>query len=233
MTVAIGIIALLAGLIVPTFTAAFRSGADEQAYNLVFAQLLMARAAAVRGGTYAGVHFQLADEDDYEDLEDVCFCAVVWDDPADPAGTAPDAAHRMTLHPDATVQRLPGDMVVGKIDASTTHDNGKYKALSDSDLADFTTFTVVFSPAGKVTRKIRGQNIKMADDGPFSNGGVFDRSTANDGGAGRLGQNALTLFNIRDLLDGRPGAGDRADYLNANAMVLAVNVHTGQLFPRD
>ena len=87
LMVAITIMMLLAATALPTVSKLFTAGADKQAYNIISAQIAAARAVAIVEGTYAGVHVQIADRDE---LENICYAAVVWIDPA-------TSAHEFTL----------------------------------------------------------------------------------------------------------------------------------------
>jgi Tfp pilus assembly protein FimT len=77
MLVVISMIALIAGITLPSIVRLFRAGAEEQAYNILAAQLTSARALAVREGTYAGVHIQRADATDELYDQRICYAAVV------------------------------------------------------------------------------------------------------------------------------------------------------------
>ena len=61
MMVVIGLVSMMVAMSLPSVVALFDAGADAQAYNLITAQLTAARAQAVVGNTYSGIHIQLAD----------------------------------------------------------------------------------------------------------------------------------------------------------------------------
>jgi len=231
MMVTIFIISLLAGIALPTIAALFGSGTEEQACNILSAQLRAARSVAIRNATYAGVHVQLADDSSKQNtgLLHVSFAAVVWDDPATPG-------HQFTLAPDFRPERVPGTVAFGKIN-STFVSGGNYRGLSGSDdLRSFTTFTIVFSPTGKVVRQVAGGNVVFdATDALFAESQIklWDRSLTNDN-TGLSGETAVTLFDIKKFIVLREQNDAEAyKYLNENGMFLPVSVHTGQLLPRE
>ena len=64
LAVALTIILMIVTMVVPTMSKMLASRASMEAFNLVAAQLSAARAEAVAGNTYAGIHVQLDDEAD-------------------------------------------------------------------------------------------------------------------------------------------------------------------------
>jgi prepilin-type N-terminal cleavage/methylation domain-containing protein len=231
LMVAVAIIVLIVALAGPSTVTLFTSGAESQAYNLLSANLTAARALAIRQGTYAGVHVQIGATDT---TRGKCYLAVVWDDPS-------TANHDFSLAEDYAPKEVPGGMAFGEVRgdffSGTNYDV--------SDQGDFTTFTIVFTPDGTVTRSIQGGLISFdqadsdrdgdvdGDDNP-----VF-RSTDDNirlwnsalvfGAAEELGAAAVTSFNYAEAT-----GGVLNDYLNAhNAEYIPVNMSTGQLFPRE
>ncbi len=166
LLVTITVIALLAGISLPTVMALFDAGADKQACNIMAAQLMNARAEAIRNMTYVGVHVQLADHTVLANstLENVCFAAVVWDDPETPDNL-------LTLAPGCIPRRMPKHTALGRIDSAYVTAAGNYENLGgDVGLKGFTTFTVLFSPNGKVALQVEGENIRFDSGGPLFSG---------------------------------------------------------------
>ena len=233
LLVTITVISLLVGISLPSMMALFDAGADKQACNIMAAQLMNARAEAIRNMTYAGVHVQLADHNapGNSALENVCFTAVVWDDPDTPED------NMLTLMPGCSPQRMPRHIALGRIDSAYVTPGGDYKGLGGDGLKGFTTFTILFSPNGKVATQVEGQNLRFVASGEkgllFSGGGkLWDHSRAEGGtGTGLPGATALTIFNIEKFVFASD-ASDRAEYLDINGMFLPINLHTGRLLPR-
>ena len=228
LLVTITVISLLVGISLPSMMALFDAGADKQACNIMAAQLMNARAEAIRNMTYAGVHVQLADHNapGNSALENVCFTAVVWDDPDTPED------NMLTLMPGCSPQRMPRHIALGRIDSAYVTPGGDYKGLGGDGLKGFTTFTVLFSSNGKVATQVAGQNLRFAPtDLLFTGAGkLWDYGTAG-GNTGLPGATALTIFNIEKFVFASD-ASDRAEYLDINGMFLPINLHTGRLLPR-
>ena len=230
LVVAIAVIALLSVIALPSLTALFAAGAEEQTHNIISAQLVAARSVAIHDRTYAGVHFQLADHKFPANsaLKHVSFTAVVWDDPNTPE-------YAFSLAPGFLVQRMPGSIVAGKIDAAFVGGGGRYTGFGgqtepegdeiDPDVLEFTTFSVVFSQNGSAVQFVEGGPVLFDANSALFTGEqrLWDPELAN----GRQAQTALTLMNITDflLLD----ADKRIAYLDKNGLFLPVGRHTGHL----
>ncbi len=220
LIVTISIIALLAATALPTISGLFNAGADKQAYNIIAAQITAARALAIVEGTYAGVHVQIADRDE---LENICYAAVViYDDST--------SVNAFVLADGFTPQRMPGNIAFGEL-RSPFVDVDAYQNLNDGDLADFTTFTIVFSPAGQVVKNVNGNLVAFVEDNLFKLGaiGSIDPQLWYDPDA-EAGATAITLFDYKTLKVLSPGG--RADYLDENGQFLVLNLYTGQFFYR-
>lgn len=147
-------------------------------------------------------------------------------------GTHPGAGAKYVIFQPSghSPQRVPGSIAFGEIrdpfvDGSGAYDNDN---LSDSDLPDFTTFTIVFSPSGSVVRWIRGAPIEFDTTiGLFTtyedSRRIWDPSNVN----GHAGASAVTIFDYPQLAE--RSEDDRADYLNECGQFLPVNIHTGQV----
>jgi len=263
MMVVIGLVSIMVAMSLPSVMALFNAGADAQAYNLVTAQLTASRARAVVDGTYAGIHVQLADapliESDTAEfptllrpkLQGVCFSGMLGYDP-----------NTRSFDLIAAPTRIPGTVAFGyaskAVPASGTTD-GLEATLGDKDdspftgaagtLSKFTTFSVIFNPVGAVTRFANGEAIRLNPQSKaFSDYGVSAidlelygsqrmwRLTAAGSPLNyvqdRYGVTAMTMFDFTEY-EAAGNSSKRLSYLNENAQVLPMNVHTGQLFKRD
>ena len=219
------IILLVIGIAVPSAVELFSSGAESQAYNVLAAQLIAARALAIRSATYAGVHVQIAALNTGQ-AEGKCYVAVVWDDPS-PA----TPGHEFTLAEDFLPRQLPGGLAFGEI--SSTYVNpasGVYSNTlsSAAGMEGFTTFTIVFSPTGAVVRSVQGGDVTFdGNDAVFSgrpNIKLWEPPSPEQGVA------AVVLFNYQEAV----ASSNAQQYLTAHAgAYIAVNMCTGQLFPRE
>ncbi len=226
LLVVVGIITLVAAIALPSIASIFGTGQDAQAYNMLAGQLTGARSLAIRKGTYACVHVQLADEDADEELSNVCFASVMIGE----RNAGGQIRFVNAAEFGYEVQRMPGTMWFGQLTGDTdfVNNNGEFQNLTDANLGDFTTFTVVFSPYGTIVSQVEGDRVQFDSGDPlFSGSGrVWDYSLADD----EVGTLALTVFSYPDFLP--RDAGGRADYLDTHGQLLPVNVQTGQLFER-
>jgi prepilin-type N-terminal cleavage/methylation domain-containing protein len=244
MVVVIGLVALMASLALPSIMALYNSGADSQAYNLIAAQLTAARALAIEKATYAGVHVQLADAGKTlgskellrPDQENLCYSAIVLYNP-----------RKRQFNIYSQPRQVPKPIAFGKLAEETVDAGGaSYKGRAGTKEV-FTTFTVVFSPRGSAVKSVNGQPVEFDyHDRVFSDEGV-DPNDLLITGSQRLWHmdpnmttsycqkqyavTALTLFDMGEYLGVQ--AGKRTKYLNENAQFLPLNVHTGQLLPRE
>lgn len=235
MVVVIGMIVLIAATALPSIVGIFRAGSDSQAHNLLAAQLTAARAVAIRSATYAGVHVQLADARwpngrlVNPNLEGQTHAGVVIYQDVD---TSPGQQQmKFVLAGGHTIHRIPGKMSFGELTADfLTGADYKASGFDETGLRDFTTFTVVFSPSGSLVTKVKGKRIRFYLQDPVFNGAdrLWDFQTADDEDA----VTAITMFEYPEF-SGREGQAARKKYLTEYGKFLPINVHTGQLFPRD
>jgi len=213
--IVITVIAMVAAIALPSIVALFGSGAQEQAYNHLAALLTASRAVAIRNATYAGVHVQMSKVDG---MKDFCYAAVVWDDP----GTED---HRLSLMKGYEPRKIPGRIAFGEI--STDFVSGsEYKRITD--IEDFTTFSIVFSPSGAVVQQIDGEKLQYKSDDEAFGGTtkLWDRPEEEDGVM------AVVLFDYVELDVRKNNASRVKDYLDESGQYLSVNIYTGQLFKR-
>lgn len=252
MMVVIGLVALMASMALPSIVALFNSGADAQAYNLISAQITAARAKAVLSSTYAGVHVQMADAlNETEDgllrpeLKEVCFSGMIVYD---------SEKKYFDLIPGMAPQRVPGNIAFGyaseaisgtdnacRLDATIGNSaTSLFEGAATGTITKFTTFSVIFNPLGAVTRFVNGDPIKFNDQSPIFND-VATTEVARFGSKrlwrlantdyvqDRYAATAITMFDIAEY----SSASNKVAYLNENAQLLPLNVHTGQLYKRD
>jgi type II secretory pathway pseudopilin PulG len=254
MMVVIGLVALMASMALPSIIALFNSGADAQAYNLISAQITAARAKAVLSSTYAGVHVQMADAlNDAEDgllrpeLKEMCFSGLIVYD---------SEKKYFDLIPGMAPQRIPGNIAFGYASEAVTPPSAGaagtleatignsasslFEGAAAENMTKFTTFSVIFNPLGAVTRFVNGNPIKFNDQSPIFND-VATTDVARFGSKrlwrlvnidyvqDRYGTTAITMFDVAEY----SSASNKVAYLNENAQLLPLNVHTGQLYKRD
>ncbi len=230
MMVVLGVIILAAGIALPSITSLMQSGADKQAYNLISAQIRAARALAIEEGTYAGVHIQLADKGANPDLEGTCYSGIVifqqMDSEANPTVAYFDVAGGYDVHP------IPGNIAFGDL-SNEKNSIGGSGDFSYGNPDSFTTMTMIFAPSGRLVYSVQGKPVRLSPTSPFVSGPrrLWD---GNRGGGQReeFGTSAICMFNYREFsLAG--SSTDKSKYMNQNAILLPVNVHTGQLFPLE
>lgn len=253
--VVISIIVLITATALPTLTSLFTAGADQQAFNVLSAQLSAARALAITKGTYAGVHVQMSDNPDYHIGPNLprCYAAIIWDDPSTTSGTT---ANSFDLAPGYQPRPMPGSMAFGRIsDYFLSASGDAYDNLDSASestrkemLRLFTTFTIIFNPAGEVVTYCRdGNSITYPSNSVvFSNPGTTPSDTLlwENFAAGyssstdprkimlQKGVLAVTLFDYK-VLEARQAAGSAEDYLNEYGQFLALNLYTGKFFARE
>ena len=245
LAVTVAVIMLAAGIVLPSLATMITSGADAGAYNTMVGQLIAARALAIKEATYAGVHVQLADDSvvGNEDLENVSFMAVVKYGPGADSNAPVFTFRGVAGYPP---RRIPGTIAFGQLTAPYVS-GGSYDKTAFNDPRDwerFTSFTVVFSPFGRVVRHVQGGPVQFNRDGvnldPLFNGEgqLWDSDQANTDAAaqgapnGEEGAAAMTLFDYGEIEARGFDADDCTGYLNEAGQFLPINVYTGQLFLR-
>lgn len=264
MMVVIGLVSMMVAMSLPSVVALFNAGADAQAYNLITAQLTAARAQAVVGNTYSGIHVQLADAPLIETdsaqsptllrpkLAGVCFSGMLEYDPNTGAKsfdlvTAPVRVPGAVVFGYASQAVTPpinvgGQSNVGSLEATLGNSSDSPFTGDAGTLRKFTTFSVIFNSAGAVTRFVDGGPVRLNPESrAFSDSAVppadlvlYDsqrlwRLANTDYVQDRYGVTAMTMFNIAEY----ESADKPLEYLNENAQVLPMNVHTGQLYKRN
>ncbi len=253
LIVVVTIISLLALTILPGIIGLFKAGSDAQAYNVLAAMLSSARSAAIQRSTYVALHGQMAviqkrDSGNWNwkdgggnwyrpDSNIYSLAILVWD---------PEHAG-WVLPQDYPPQALPGTIALGQVSDGAgpkfVDATGFLDPVKDSE-ADFTSFTILFSPTGTVVKQLNGGNIDLKDavlqsdftKQVFASGSETNRSASfwsKDPTELQTepGVTAITLFDYAKL-EPLTSASARRQYLNDNGQLIAINVYTGQLFPR-
>jgi prepilin-type N-terminal cleavage/methylation domain-containing protein len=170
----------------------------------------------------------------------MCAAIFVYDQPSAP-GTWSPAVGR-------TVYRFPGSMAFGQVDEKfvaggsingTAADTGAINSAA-SGFDDFTTFNVIFSPTGAVVKQFNGKNVDLrnlsgifapdlgASSTDVSPTVLWALGPITMAGQPEPGVSALTMFDYNQF----DKAANKATWLNGNGQLIAINVYTGQLFPR-
>jgi type II secretory pathway pseudopilin PulG len=249
MLVVISMIGLIAGITLPSIVRLFGAGAEEQAYNVIAAQLTAARALAIREGTYAGVHIQRADASEELEKEYAAYSAVMVFDRMGGGKSSGDLTGSaiFRLADGFEPRRLPGR--IGVVDAeelladSRTHyeEDGTFMFGDLRIRMGHSVFgmTVVFSPDGKAVRRVNAQPVSIDPLSPVVRAPGEDDTDKPDAvwvykhhysAEDEEGRTTLILVDLAILME--YGNNPRSDILNERGVFLPVNMHTGQLFPR-
>ncbi|MDP6634261.1 MAG: prepilin-type N-terminal cleavage/methylation domain-containing protein [Phycisphaerae bacterium] len=236
LAVALTIILMMITMVVPTLSKMLSSRASMEAFNLVAAQLTAARAEAITGNTYAGIHVQLGAQ---PDMRETAYSMIIGLTEDEVLKDDPKFTRQGTFLP----QELPGGTALGQLtadfvedkppsspDPDNPDDSGVYKNIgSDTQLKRFCAFSIIFSPDGSVAQRVKSANVLFNVSDPMFNGDtqLWDFNLAND----KPGVTAFTIFDYKKVL--KLESSDRITYLNENGQFLPVNMHTGQLFDRQ
>jgi len=237
MLVVIAIIVLAAGAALPSIVTIFARGAETQTYNVLSAQLTAARALAIRQAKYTAVHVQPAHWADANapylaEMKDAFFSAVMIYDSDEQA---------FRLAQGFTPRRLPGTSALGQVDdefvifgsGAAVYDRTRFQ--SATDIEDFTTLSIVFSPRGSVVRNAGGRDVIFYDEDPVffndPNEVPLPETKLWDVGRANEDENGTSAVVIFDYAKFKAAAVDgRRDFLKDNGRLVPVNIHTGQLF---
>lgn len=151
------------------------------------------------------------------------------------------------------IKDLPGSMAFGELkkpqsgdptfepDSNTfgpgVYDGGSYSP--ENAHGDFTSFTVVFDARGSLASLPNGDNVALSPamispptaEITDEDNWLWDRDVANGtSGNGEPGARMLGMFNYAKF---RAARGGGIDYLNRNARIMAINVHTGELLTHE
>ena len=223
LLIVIGIIIMVAGLALPTMISMLSAGSDAQAYNMLSGQLMVARALAIQHDTYVGVHVQHGQDSATktdEELSRASFSAIVWIPPGSTDTT-------FELVEGYTARRIPGTVAFGEVTGDFTSGSSFINLTNAQAMADFTAFTVVFSPQGEFVKKPKDVAVQLATNLAGTDQ-LWDAAQANGEEAVRV----ITIFDhgeVAALLNQTA----QQTYLKEHAQFLYVNTYTGRLSSRD
>jgi prepilin-type N-terminal cleavage/methylation domain-containing protein len=171
MLVVVGIIAVLIGLTIPAINALQKSYDSTGAESMISAALSTARTLAISNHNYAGVRFQKAYNSD-PNKADQYMIFIVYEESKN-MGNLTDAFRAIEGYKPV---KLPAN--IGVMDMKL---GDKANIVSDvninetKELIDTTTFSIVFSPAGKlVINDVQTRNKDGQPSGTGSNDMVFN-----------------------------------------------------------
>lgn len=220
LMVVISIIALTAALVLPTVGRIFAATSDEQARTMLSAVLGRARAAAIENAECEIVHIQIGKQGSS------WACAM----------SGLDRGSGMKFGSEGIVMpyRIPGHVAFGGIAARFLLADGyHYKPnLTDTELEDFTNFTIGFSPAGQVITSVDGAPFALDAMTPVF--GMAEQAIWETCPAPEFGVRAAAYFpypHLRGLpaVATKPNEVTRTMYLHENAQFLALNPLTGRV----
>lgn len=233
LVVVLSIIILMVATVLPSVIKLFNAGSDAQAKSLLSAQLGATRGLAVTSGTYAALHVQM----DNAANAKKCYLAIFRyeNDPNEPA-----TYQTFVLDEGFAPKAAPGGYAFVEVSDATLNTNGDGfdGPISNNNLDDMTSFTIVFDPSGAAVKHLGGEKIVFdtTDDifGNYSSSNknaIWKSNLVNgSGGTGEEGVTTVALFRYTEVEKLSPTG--RVTYLDRNTQFLPINVHTGQLLPR-
>ncbi|MBN2272349.1 MAG: prepilin-type N-terminal cleavage/methylation domain-containing protein [Sedimentisphaerales bacterium] len=275
MAVVVAVMALLAGLALPAvrmIMESFESG--DSAASMISSALASARALAAKEGNYVGVRFQMAynygSSDPLNPLKASQYMILIEHDAdAAPVGTGlangfrAVEGHKPVKLPDSigvmdltlVSRSLAGSIITFTEDVIDTD----AEISSQEQLRDTTTFSIIFSPSGKlVTHEVRVRNrngrrnteaTQSADDvfntdvqvtNPTAPFGMFHQDDyPKDGPAGigpELSRNRFLIYNKAELKSTFEAGAAWSSYLARLALAgetSYINPNTGTIITKD
>jgi prepilin-type N-terminal cleavage/methylation domain-containing protein len=183
MLVVIGIIAILVGLTIPAINALQKSYDSTGADSMISAALSTARTLAISNHNYAGVRFQKAwKSTDDPNKADQYMIFIIYEEPKNMTNLT-DAFRAVEGYKPIKLPANIGVMDMKLGDAANITSDAQINETKE--LIDTTSFSIVFSPAGKLvindvqTRNKDGRTITYS---PASDDSVFNnKSQVNSG----------------------------------------------------
>ena len=215
----ISIIALVSAMVLPTAARLFSASADEQARSVLGAMLSGNRAAAIENSCYTAVHVQMGKDGH-------CWAVAM-------TGKRQGPMTVFAAMEGAVPKRMPGGIAFGGLAESFMEDTDGdgtvdgYKALSDTDLENFTNFTVVFAPDGTAVTNVRGVPIGLENNQKLFFALESETAIWAKCPPFKFGVRAVTYFPYAQLKV--RSADERAAYLNENAQFICLSYLTGRL----
>lgn len=262
MTVVIATIALLVSLGLPAVRALFNSfKSQSSAQSMISAALASARAIAAKNQRYAGIRFQKADYPE-DSLEASQYMIFIVQDPKIGAyffraveGLKPIKLPNSIGVMDLTVVAgrnpiNPTNSVEVRLDDPGLSDQEKDNLIDENhELIDITTFSILFSPSGKlVIHAIRARNKDgypdTASNTDVSSDDVFNKKAQVDAGLGMFYQddylgtglgpensrNSFVIYETKKFTEAYRRGRVWSDYLSKLArQAIYINTYTGTI----
>ena len=218
LIVVISIIVLMMAIALPSIVTLFTSGADSQARNIVGTTLKAAQQIAITSRLDTGVHFQ------WDAANETVMIAIVQKNYWDAAAMPPQ--WKYDLAPGCVPMRLPGGMAAGEV-SSRWGDN--YGGLTQANIDDFSTLTVVFDRDGRLADRkvIFNQAAEIIDGNSTAKQKDCWAPGLLDFINGEQSVRALCIYNGK--VAGSLSSTALPGWMNTNVQFLAVNPYTGGL----
>ena len=219
LMVVIALIVIVSTIALPSFLKLFSSGADAQAYNMMSAQLSVARADAVVEGKYYLMHTGIGNVNASANLPKYTAYMAILVGKEDANGNI-----EFELAPGRRPRNIPGNYAFGGISSDTM--SGDNFTVGSGDLAAFTRFSILFGPNGEVLKSPASSatagSIVMNDSNLFgaptsSNVRIWPSAPSEPG------LSAMALFHY-------PSAKTNSSHINEEAEFMAINTYTGKFF---
>jgi prepilin-type N-terminal cleavage/methylation domain-containing protein len=239
MLVVIVVIAMLVAIAIPGIKAMQKSFDSTGAEGMISAALATAKTLAIKNDQYAGVRFQKAGDPNNALKADQYMIFITYLEYRK-AGNLTDAFCAVEGYKPIKLPENTGVMDMTGINADSDIND-------DAELVNATSFSIVFSPAGKLVIhnvRVRNKDGKDYNDSPPSNDAVFNiESVVSDGNAmflqddyptvGLYKEQSRKQFVIYDCGELKKLDRDRrySDYLKElkEKHLVYVNPYTGEL----
>ena len=221
MAVIIATIALLVGIGLPAVRALIKSFETEGgAKGVISAALSSSRTIAVKNQKYAGIRFQNRNQANGKGAQYMTF---IIQDP-NLYGPVYKAAYGFRAIQGIKPVKLPETVgVIGYIERVDEIDTA-------GELEDKITFSVVFSPAGKLVIHDVQVLRQGSNDSVFNESGSGAMFTDDYYTGTELSQNRFIIYD-KNHFDGLDAAG-KFDYLDS-LEIIYINSYTGAMIPKD
>lgn len=224
LMVVIALIVIVATIALPSFLKLFSSGADAQAYNMMSAQLSVARADAVVEGKYYLMHTGIGNVNESANLPKYTAYMAILVGKEDTNGNI-----EFELAPGRRPRNIPGNYAFGGISSDSMSGDNFTVGSDDADLLKFTRFSILFGPNGEVLKSPASSatagKIVMNDSNLF---GTPNSSNVRiwPSAPSEAGLSAMALFHY-------PSARANSSHINEEAEFMAINTYTGKFFESE
>ena len=157
------------------------------------------------------------------------------------------------MAPGQTVKQLPGSIAFGELKNPGPASNGTFNPVNNTFIngiyddggnpsaldenGDFTSFSVVFTANGMLTGIPGGDTVRISSAlvADINDLRLWDEDFANakDVSGNRNGEPGARLLAQFDYARFKQAGADGVDYLNRNAQLLPINIHTGDFILRE